>query len=884
MSDCDDIKFYAPNDVYGGEKKVSPCIPGQLRVAPELRELEEGFTSEPVLQVPGPIIVNNKPVIMTCGAEAHGDPSVVVSGAYSEDVLIPVVVEVDDDVLDYIARNKIEVRVSELLKEDSLTLDVLETLTSMTHTTAVKLYDYLLQVRARLTATAEIIAKAQLYCVWKNEPITLTCADIGLPNTATRDEYAGAVPSVSISGGVFSSDISQDDANAKAVAYAKSMLVCVYINAEQVADCVTDLGFSEPVPNDNKPVYSGLELRVGSYTVGAGTFASTVSQAEANEKAKNYAIQQLNCFYINSEVDVSCEDENARNLGINPNTQAASVANIVYKTPGQSVYIPEGFFTSTVSSADADILADQLADYLLECCFMSKPVSAECGPYVLGYDDAGKPIYPKDAYGNDIIVQPSKEASPVFSVSIEAGRVLGCVKDGYTQAIVDSEAEAMLHGALQCYYCNDTILPSCVPDWVRQACDGGIRVDGWPEPGKSEVYKLEVPLNIYAERTHPNGEVRKGIINPYTKEWEDPTTWSTNASVGLQKDMMCAAEWEQVQQLAFNSGLTSIQESVEDCPYINDEFIAACAADDPHALSSIPATPNPDNLPEKYSSYRISTRTSEGKPYTFYTKYRLADISQTHAYSSTPLYTLSDELSTPGIGATIVVPEGTFTVTSSEVEEGVDPKGYANKLAEDFAMSLLHCRFGNKRTMGACTTAPLTRPVTRALLDEYVWVTGKGASSPGLTAFSTRESNPVTVPANMFSSDVSLEDTLNQAETFVLSLIQCMYCNGPASAKCSGDTKQLNSAYLPSCAVVASSKEEADSIAQSMVNSMLACIDIETVTPEIIIIQGEQGPPGKDGVDGVDGINGVDGKPGKDGEDGEGGGADCSGTCHGVYS
>jgi hypothetical protein len=170
------------------------------------------------------------------------------------------------------------------------------------------------------------------------------------------------------------------------------------------------------------------------------------------------------------------------------------------------------------------------------------------------------------------------------------------------------------------------------------------------------------------------------------------------------------------------------------------------------------------------------------------------------------------------------------------------------------------------------------------LLDEYVWVTGKGASSSGLTAFSTRESNPVTVPANMFSSDVSLEDTLNQAETFVLSLIQCMYCNGPASAKCSSDTKQLNSAYLPSCAVVASSKEEADSIAQSMVNSMLACIDIETVTPEIIIIQGEQGPPGKDGVDGVDGINGVDGKPGKDGEDGEGGGADCSGTCHGVYS
>jgi hypothetical protein len=47
----------------------------------------------------------------------------------------------------------------------------------------------------------------------------------------------------------------------------------------------------------------------------------------------------------------------------------------------------------------------------------------------LGTDDNGNPIYPKDIHGEDIIVQPSKEASPIFRMEIEAGRVSGCAKD-----------------------------------------------------------------------------------------------------------------------------------------------------------------------------------------------------------------------------------------------------------------------------------------------------------------------------------------------------------------------------------------------------------------------------------------------------------------------
>lgn len=105
MSDCDDLKFYAPKDTFGGTKPVSSCIPGQKRVVPELRDPEEIYESTPELKVPGPIHVWNRPVTKTCedkypNEEAVGDVSVIVAGTYQEEVLIPVVVEVADDILD----------------------------------------------------------------------------------------------------------------------------------------------------------------------------------------------------------------------------------------------------------------------------------------------------------------------------------------------------------------------------------------------------------------------------------------------------------------------------------------------------------------------------------------------------------------------------------------------------------------------------------------------------------------------------------------------------------------------------------------------------------------------------------------------------------------
>ena len=79
MSDCEEIKFYAPNDIYGGDKKVPSCLPGDQRIAPELQDPEEIFEDEPEYELPGPIVVWNSPVVVTCPDDSQGEPSIVVA-------------------------------------------------------------------------------------------------------------------------------------------------------------------------------------------------------------------------------------------------------------------------------------------------------------------------------------------------------------------------------------------------------------------------------------------------------------------------------------------------------------------------------------------------------------------------------------------------------------------------------------------------------------------------------------------------------------------------------------------------------------------------------------------------------------------------------------
>ena len=86
-------------------------------------------------------------------------------------------------------------------------------------------------------------------------------------------------------------------------------------------------------------------------------------------------------------------------------------------------------------------------------------------------------------------------------------------------------------------------------------------------------------------------------------------------------------------------------------------------------------------------------------------------------------------------------------------------------------------------------------------------------------------------------------------------------------ASCRGSFQQLSEAYLPECAVFASTKKEANAMARAMVQSMVACIDLVTITPTVGP-PGPVGPVGPAGPPGPPGPPGPAGPAGKNGKDG----------------
>jgi len=155
---------------------------------------------------------------------------------------------------------------------------------------------------AAALAQAQAEAEAALQCTWNNAQQTATavCAS---DNTKTQ--------TVTVAAGVYTSTVSQDDANAKAMTAAQNQANtqlasagCVGVGTTYSNTIQTGAGTVQC-----SQVYTGPgghpAIRVIPFTVNVhvapGTFTSTVSQADANALALNYAnglgriLAQQNC-------------------------------------------------------------------------------------------------------------------------------------------------------------------------------------------------------------------------------------------------------------------------------------------------------------------------------------------------------------------------------------------------------------------------------------------------------------------------------------------------------------------------------------------------------------------------------------------------------------
>ena len=789
-NDCEKITFYAPSDRRGGVKPIPSCEPGQLIVPEDLPVPPNPETPEPPVRIPRPLEVRSAPYTFICDnkkdREAYGygidlsveipdkyispvaadEPGYIENYYYGSDsaVIVPEgyvttvipfssVPDIASDVLNYIAVNNREIDIEHLLRlVSSDRANKLVRGYGFTTSQAEALVSLFDAAQLKADYSAYTYGESTLVCAWENAVQETSCAD---PAMAHYYDHPDAVHHAVIPAGTYKSLISQADADQMAADAAAAMLNCFYVSDAVQVSC-EDLGYEEPVLN--------TDGRIGTVVVPKGTFTSTISIEDATEQARTYAKSLLICYYTNTKIELSCDDENARNLGVTPtpdNKVEITLTPDSSRIPGkgQVIVIEPGVIRSNISTEAAIQEATLLAESLLECCFVNVAKTVTCPNYEYTYTDENGVKQTKS-------IPASEEKSPQYSMSIAAGVFSSCV----SQEEADHEAETFIQSALSCYYCNDVVLPTCVPDDVLQ----------------------EVKASI------DNGDYS---ILPLDPNKYDISQWSGDATVGAPPGYVCGFEYEQAQQIAETAARTIIHDlrSTESskCRYTNDLLYAGCYFNDPFGNDS-----NVDGTKAVY--YKAYAPGLGSIPY--------------FVYKANVDTRLNKNVSTPTLGTYVAIPAGTISITINDVPasfkapdviettpfDQLDPdnednvtteelpmpgvevngdgeieseamrvKAYANELALKMAMGMVQCLYANPEMTITC------------------YDVGKpGASSPDGT-------NAWTVPAELFVGP-NYKVVIAEAKKLLESMVLCLYPNEPrtCSAGCNPCADPLTNGFL----------------------------------------------------------------------------------------
>lgn len=414
---------------------------------------------------------------------------------------------------------------------------------------------------------------------------------------ADQEQIKTVTISYIVPANVVKSNVSQLDADAQARMLAESMLKCMYGNEPVTVECQDLPEYQgtviEKVPVDRLPVMEGLTPRVGTYTIGKDVILSSTSTSIATAEATSMALGMLVCYYINQEVFLACYiapegeepyDDNkkaqirrrARGAGVVPTSDNWVKADPATGTLGQEVYIPAGFFTSTVSPEEADELARTLAQSLLECCYVNERIEVECPECVV-----------TEADGTPVPVKPVRDATKNWRVVIEEGKFTSCESQEAANELAMAEALSML----ECYYGNPEILPTCVPDWVLDSIAAG---------------KLQLPLS--------QAIVGRGMALAYLDDGEHkvliedlPETAmdGVRENTYITKDDCQSAYDQAIRSRKTLRDAIKNEDTDEVCLYMNDEFLYGCLVYDIYNEFGlrVQALHLPDDLIQNFYKY-----------------------------------------------------------------------------------------------------------------------------------------------------------------------------------------------------------------------------------------------------------------------------------------
>jgi len=345
------------------------------------------------------VVVSNAYAIKACsdlvpapGPTVIGDSVVVEAGVLTSQVPVSQVSDVTDSQRAILAT----------LDQSTLDAFAAQTALQIAQATgfslaqATELKDALIAEIAVLNEQADSIALAGLDCYYHNTTQTANCA------------LDSITPPSVVSAGAVVSRISQEAADANALAKAVAALRCVWVNDYQSAAC------DEGAEGDHILEY-----------VNAGTLSSITSKADANALALALATSRLVCSYPNEQQVITCDAD-----------VDSVAADVVDSNP---ITIADHTIFSSTSVADANEQAVIAANLLLRCQW-----SSTLQPAVVCPEDEGHPA--------------SETVSPVYSVQPAAGAFISSI----SRADANEMAEAFSIAQLDCRYCNTEIPALCV--------------------------------------------------------------------------------------------------------------------------------------------------------------------------------------------------------------------------------------------------------------------------------------------------------------------------------------------------------------------------------------------------------------------------------------
>lgn len=745
---------------------AEPCDPSPVPVPEEfIFPVAPGAPATVTPQAPDPLILVSRLQVVICDdlpdAGPMGLPVTVPEGYTNRSFYWTDIPRISASQLGYIGA--LSDYAIQLAADPAFTVEQIANVFSLQKPQAIYMRAKIDALQAEANTQARAAGLSQLDCFWENSDQTASCPDGALISPFASTAISVVNPFTSAAS-TFKSKESQVEANQMAATNALINLSCWYGNEAITVTC-RDIGFAEDVPVDTALVGASRSLRVGSIVIPANSFFSEDSVNEANDSARAAALLRLSCFFINAPVIKSCQDVGyAAGTIVRPVSAASGLT-------GNPVTVPAGFVTSTISSADAAVQAEALAISLLDCLWGNSQQSATCGSREV-----------KNRQGAVVTLEAS-DKSPAKNTVIPAGQVLSTV----SQKEADAQAALMATMQLNCVYCNEKILPLCLPASV------------------ASVNPLPVPIPA---------------------SWLN-SKWSIDATTGMAAGTICSESPEEAVNISdsVSSIPAASQGNGSNCHYANDEVIAACIASPADGVVGIfnaesgaglseKSYPNPyaptasartmsvsagtvvlgeDEIPSDY----LPGDDERAKKYVNSLARSMA-ISFLNCFfeNKAALYTcaatLKLEAVSPESTDNILVPAGSFTSTVSQAE--------AQLQADVLGKASLFCFYGNKAGMWRCNTGMNNGDYVSKLLgkreehgEDYKLIgdgrmdTLGGDSLVGwLVSDLSKGSipNPIVIEDSMFISLISQKDADDQAEAMAISMLDCFWTNQEIGVYC----------------------------------------------------------------------------------------------------